>query len=96
MVESYQSDEEQGKDCANVFYSLKEQWKYMIINLNTLAILFPLRFQFMREHEQDLVFAQRIRIMMTQIQPHFLFNALNTIRALCKKDPTLVKHLINS
>jgi sensor histidine kinase YesM len=27
--------------------------------------------------------------MMTQIQPHFLFNALNTIRALYAKDPPL-------
>ena len=26
---------------------------------------------------------------MTQIQPHFLFNALNTIRALYAKDPPL-------
>ncbi|MBO4331311.1 MAG: histidine kinase, partial [Oscillospiraceae bacterium] len=39
-----------------------------------------LHLQFVREHEQDLMAAQRIQIMMTQIQPHFLFNALNTIR----------------
>ena len=48
-----------------------------------------LHLQFVREHEQDLMAAQRIRIMMTQIQPHFLFNALNTIRALYAKDPPL-------
>lgn len=45
-----------------------------------------LHLQFVREHERDLMAAQRIRIMMTQIQPHFLFNALNTIRALYAKD----------
>ena len=48
-----------------------------------------LHLQFVREHENDLMAAQRIRIMMTQIQPHFLFNALNTIRALYAKDPPL-------
>ena len=48
-----------------------------------------LHFQFVREHEKDLMAAQRVRIMMTQIQPHFLFNALNTIRALYAKDPPL-------
>ncbi|MBQ4448034.1 MAG: histidine kinase [Clostridia bacterium] len=48
-----------------------------------------LHFQFVREHEKDLQAAQRIQIMMTQIQPHFLFNSLNTIRALYAKDPPL-------
>lgn len=48
-----------------------------------------LHLQFVREHERDLMAAQRIQIMMTQIQPHFLFNALNTIRALYVKDPPL-------
>ena len=48
-----------------------------------------LHLQFVREHENDLMAAQRIQIMMTQIQPHFLFNTLNTIRALYAKDPPL-------
>ena len=48
-----------------------------------------LHLQFVRQHERDLMAAQRIQIMMTQIQPHFLFNALNTIRALYAKDPPL-------
>ena len=48
-----------------------------------------LHLQFVREHERDLMAAGRIRIMMTQIQPHFLFNALNTVRALYAKDPPL-------
>ncbi len=48
-----------------------------------------LHLQFVRQHENDLMASQRIQIMMTQIQPHFLFNALNTIRALYAKDPSL-------
>ncbi len=29
----------------------------------------------------------RVAIMLSQIQPHFLYNALSTIRVLCRKDP---------
>ena len=43
--------------------------------------------QFIREHEEELQAQQRIRIMMSQIQPHFLFNTLSTIQALCLMDP---------
>lgn len=55
-----------------------------------------LHLQFVREHEQDLMAAQRIQIMMTQIQPHFLFNALNTIRALYAKDPPLADRTLEN
>ena len=43
--------------------------------------------QFVRRHERDLMAEQRIQIMMTQIQPHFLYNTLSTIQALCAIDP---------
>ena len=46
-----------------------------------------LHLQFVREHEEDLKARQRIRIMMSQIQPHFLYNTLSTIQALCHADP---------
>lgn len=36
--------------------------------------------------EAELV-QSRISIMLSQIQPHFLYNALNSIRQLCKSDP---------
>ena len=42
---------------------------------------------FVREHEQALVAEQRIQIMMSQIQPHFLYNTLTTIQALCLENP---------
>ena len=53
-----------------------------------------LHLQFVREHEEALRAEQRIQIMMTQIQPHFLFNTLSTIRALCAKDPPTAIHII--
>ena len=43
--------------------------------------------QFVREHENALMAQQRIQIMMTQIQPHFLYNTLATIQALCIENP---------
>ena len=46
-----------------------------------------LHLQFVREHERDLMAEQRIRIMMSQIQPHFLYNTLVTIQGLCLTDP---------
>ena len=46
-----------------------------------------LHLQFVREHEDDLKAQSRIQIMMTQIQPHFLYNTLTTIQSLCRTDP---------
>ena len=46
-----------------------------------------LHLQFVREHERSLQAEQRIQIMMTQIQPHFLFNTIATFKALCRRDP---------
>jgi len=46
-----------------------------------------LHLQFVREHERDLQAEQRIRIMMTQIQPHFLFNTITAFTSLCRIDP---------
>ena len=48
-----------------------------------------LHLQFVREHENDLKAEQRIRIMMSQMSPHFLFNTLAAIQSLCRTDPPL-------
>ena len=54
--------------------------------IGSLAYYTWLHLQFVREHEQALRAEQRIQIMMTQIQPHFLYNTIATIRALCRRD----------
>ena len=46
-----------------------------------------LHLHFSREHEQAVEAEQRIQIMISQIQPHFLYNTLSTIQALCRIDP---------
>jgi len=46
-----------------------------------------LHLRLVREYEKSLLAEQRIQIMMSQIQPHFLYNTLATIQALCSTDP---------
>jgi LytS/YehU family sensor histidine kinase len=46
-----------------------------------------LHLQFARAHEEDMKAQQRLQIMMSQMQPHFLFNTLATVQALCSTDP---------
>ena len=66
----------------------------MVISALTSAIVISCNFyyywlhmQFVRQHEEDLKAEQRIKIMVSQIQPHFLYNTIATIRALCRKNP---------
>ncbi|MCP1102048.1 sensor histidine kinase [Aequitasia blattaphilus] len=40
------------------------------------------------EYEEEIT-RSKIAIMLSQIQPHFLYNALNTIHYLCKTNPEL-------
>ena len=55
-----------------------------------------LHLQFVREHEEALRSEQRIQIMMTQIQPHFLFNTISTISALCYTAPEKAGRIADS
>lgn len=52
------------------------------------------------EAEQKLIRAQlqenRIAIMISQIQPHFIYNTLGTIQQLCKEDPEQAAKLIQN
>ena len=64
------------------------------VNYLTIAVVIDcvinyiwLHLRFVREHEQALQAEQRIQIMMTQIQPHFLYNSLTVIQELCRSDP---------
>ena len=53
-----------------------------------------LHLQFVRSHEEALKAEQRIRIMVSQIQPHFLFNTLTTIQALIDIDPEQASEVV--
>ncbi len=47
-----------------------------------------------KELENELM-ESRINIMVSQIQPHFMYNALSTIRALVSKDPSEARKAID-
>ena len=53
----------------------------------SLFYYFWLHLEFVRKHEDALMAEQRIKIMMSQIQPHFLYNTLSTIQSLCRTEP---------
>ncbi|MBQ6505511.1 MAG: histidine kinase [Flexilinea sp.] len=47
--------------------------------------------QYVREHEQALKDGQRVQLMLSQIKPHFLHNALTVIVGLCDIDANRAK-----
>ena len=49
---------------------------------------------FVQEHEEDLKAQQRIKTMVSQIQPHFIYNSLTAIRATLD-EPDKARELIN-
>ncbi len=73
-------------------------WIIYIWGVLTLMIILPLSLIFFNAHdelENDVVKHEkeqtqlRISIMISQMQPHFLYNSLAIIEALCEEDPKL-------
>ena len=62
---------------------------FLTIAIVIICVMFYiwLHMKFVRDHEQALVADQRMQIMLSQIQPHFLYNSLSVIQNLCHKDP---------
>lgn len=59
------------------------------VSLALLFILVNIQFEYeidLQRKEQELA-ERHIDIMLSQIQPHFLYNALGTIAYLCRHDP---------
>ncbi|MGB2078408.1 MAG: LytS/YhcK type 5TM receptor domain-containing protein [Vibrio sp.] len=46
------------------------------------------------QHQQTLLTQSEIKLLHAQVNPHFLFNALNTISAVIRRDPTKARELI--
>jgi len=72
--------------------------EYLTIAIVSCCVFFYiwLHMQFVREHERSLEAEQRIRIMITQIQPHFLYNTISTISALCYSSPEKAGRIADS
>lgn len=54
-----------------------------------------LHLQFVRAHERALIDEQHFQIMLAQIQPHFLYNSLGSIRSTCLDDPLRARNAID-
>ncbi len=80
----------------DVMLDFSPRVSYLTIAMTESTVFFYvwLHLQFVREHENALKAEQRIRIMMSQIQPHFLFNTLSTIQALTETDPERASQVI--
>lgn len=67
------------------------------ITLSILFIFFNLQLDRDLQHEKDKqeLAEANIRVMLSQIQPHFLYNTLAVIRGLCDMDPVGAKEAIN-
>ena len=76
VVLDYLTNQNHPVSCLNIAIVISCALYYIWIHL-----------QFVQEHERSLQAEQRIQIMMTQIQPHFLYNTIATFKALCRKDP---------
>ena len=80
--------------CAGVALDYSVEYNEQPVTFLTISIIIScvfyyvwLHLQFVREHEEVLKAGQRIQIMMRQIRPHFLFNSLEVIRRIYRKDP---------
>lgn len=66
------------------------------VTVAILVILMNVQFEhevMMKEQEKELA-ERRIDIMLSQIQPHFLYNSLAAIHHLCETDPETAKKAI--
>ncbi len=69
--------------CLSVFMLFSESLKTMIVSLSKKDG---------QIYKQEVMIKDmQIKIMLSQIRPHFLFNCLNTIYYLCGKDPKMAQ-----
>ena len=77
-------------------YKTRQPTSFLTIAIVISCTLYYLwlHFRFVGNYQRALAAEQRIQIMLTQIQPHFLYNTLATIRGLCLKSPETAAEII--
>ncbi|MBQ8945852.1 MAG: histidine kinase [Lachnospiraceae bacterium] len=80
-------------------------WNMGLISIVIVPIIMPLSLIFFNAHdelEKDILRAEKEQIllqvsaMISQMQPHFLYNSLASIAALCEEDPKLAAEATNA
>ena len=71
---------------------------YMAMTMSLLVIYVNVHMRRDREFylQEALLAENRISIMLSQVQPHFIYNCLNAIYYLCDKDPEEAQEAISS
>ena len=68
----------------------EDQWvDYLTISITVVTVLSYMWFhqRFVREYEKNFIEEQRMRLVLSQIQPHFIYNSLSSISTLIPLDP---------
>ena len=81
---------------ADIFLNQKEQCvDFVTIAMVSASLFFYIWLfrTFVKEHERDILQGQRAKLMLSQIQPHFINNSLSSIAALCEIDPKKAQEL---
>ena len=77
-------------------HTIRQPVSFLTIAISISCVLYYiwLHFRFVGNYQRALAAEQRIQIMMKQIQPHFLYNTLATVRSLCLKSPETAAEVI--
>ena len=68
---------------ADIFVNVQSQWvDYLTISMATVTVFSYIWFhqRFVREYQANFIAEQRMKIVLSQIQPHFIYNALSSIQ----------------
>jgi two-component system, LytTR family, sensor kinase len=94
---------EMGRELPARFFALfSSQWaiKLAILTTNVMGIAIPLkifnnaRIERKLEEQERALLQARMTALQSQINPHFLFNTLNSISSLVRRDPDTARELI--
>lgn len=77
----------------NIAITISVLWMFVILQINRGKKLKE-QAELLIEQKNEMSDMQR-KIMLSQIQPHFLYNSLNTIYHLCDKDTRVAQNAIN-
>ena len=93
-VEEY-SDDKSSKDIVAKMYEIKSgnELEYLADSISDLALEIDhytkenIRIASERERAEKELYEAKVQVMVSQIRPHFMYNALSSIAMLCTLDP---------